>query len=177
MLHCPLLVKSLMSTPHPPTSVSWFEPSPKLHSAKLQRLLKTEACVYQVTWIKGWMLLNASLTLRCGVSKQFVHILVGGILSQSAHDVSDLVVSHLVVTHPVEQTKGLPVVYWKEGEENTLALFTHCFHFIELFASVCLSCLRVWLLYFTKWSWCPVFFFFNIYFQTTKLWQLYQLKQ
>lgn len=73
--------------------------------------------------------MNASLTIRRGVSKQFVHLLVGGVLSQSAHNVSDLVVSHLVVTHPVEQAEGLPVVYWMEGEENVLTLFHQCFHF------------------------------------------------
>lgn len=50
------------------------------------------------------------LTFSGGVSQHFGHLLVGGVLSQSAHDVSDLVVSHLVVSDSVEETKGLPVV-------------------------------------------------------------------
>lgn len=50
------------------------------------------------------------LTVSCGVSQHFGHLLVGGVLSQSTHDVSDLVVSHLVVSDSVEETKGLPVV-------------------------------------------------------------------
>lgn len=54
--------------------------------------------------------LQRFLTISSGVSQQFGHLLVGGVLSQCAHDVSDLVVGHLVVTHPVEQTEGLPVV-------------------------------------------------------------------
>lgn len=58
------------------------------------------------------------LTVSRGVSQQFANLLVGGVLSQSAHDVSDLVVSHLVVTHPVEQTEGLLVVCGVEREED-----------------------------------------------------------
>lgn len=50
------------------------------------------------------------LTFSGGVSQHFGHLLVGGVLSQSAHDVSDLVVSHLVVSDSVEEAKGLPVV-------------------------------------------------------------------
>lgn len=60
-----------------------------------------------------------SLTISSGVSQQFSHLLVGGVLSQSAHDVSDLVVSHLVVAHPVEQTEGLPVVCGERREKRT----------------------------------------------------------
>ncbi len=54
--------------------------------------------------------MTVCLTISGGVSQQFVHLLVGGVLSQSAHDVGDLVVSHLVVADSVEQTEGLPVV-------------------------------------------------------------------
>lgn len=50
------------------------------------------------------------LTVSGGVSQHFGHLLVGGVLSQSTHDVSDLVVSHLVVSDSVEETEGLPVV-------------------------------------------------------------------
>lgn len=62
------------------------------------------------------------LTISGGVSQHFVHLLVGGVLSQSAHDVSDLVVSHLVVTHSVKQTEGLSVVCREEGEEESSML-------------------------------------------------------
>lgn len=57
-----------------------------------------------------------ALTISRGVSQQFCDILVGGVLSKSAHDVGDLVVGHLVVTHPVEQSESLPVVCGVEGE-------------------------------------------------------------
>lgn len=50
------------------------------------------------------------LTLSAGVSQHFGHLLVGGVLAQSAHDVGDLVVSHLVVSHSVEESESLPVV-------------------------------------------------------------------
>lgn len=56
------------------------------------------------------MCLNVQLTLSAGVSQHFGHLLVGGVLSQSTHDVSNLVVSHLVVSDSVEETEGLPVV-------------------------------------------------------------------
>lgn len=65
---------------------------------------------------------NKSLTFSRGVAQNFVHLLVGGVLSQSAHDVSDLVVRHLVVTHPVEQTEGLPVVCGVEGRDDSITL-------------------------------------------------------
>ena len=51
-----------------------------------------------------------SPTFVGGVSQDGFHLLVGGVLSQGAHDVGDLVVAYLVVTHPVEQTEGLPVI-------------------------------------------------------------------
>lgn len=54
--------------------------------------------------------LPASPTISRGAAQKFGHLLVGGVLSQSAHDVGDLVVGHLVVAHPVKQTEGLPVV-------------------------------------------------------------------
>lgn len=54
--------------------------------------------------------MHVHLTLSGGVSQHFGHLLVGGVLSQSAHDVGDLVVSHLVVSHSVEETESLPVV-------------------------------------------------------------------
>lgn len=57
-----------------------------------------------------WQELPVFPTISRGVAQQFGHLLVGGVLSQSAHDVGDLVVGHLVVAHPVEQTEGLPVV-------------------------------------------------------------------
>lgn len=63
-----------------------------------------------------------SLTFSTGVSQQFGHLLVGGVLSQSAHDVSNLVVCHLVVAHPVEQTEGLPVVCGGRREKRTPSL-------------------------------------------------------
>ena len=66
--------------------------------------------------------LNMSLTFSGGVSQNFGHLLVGGVLSQSTHDVSDLVVSHLVVTHPVEKTEGLLVVCRAGGEEDMITL-------------------------------------------------------
>lgn len=57
-----------------------------------------------------WQELPVFPTIGRGVAQQFGHLLVGRVLSQSAHDVGDLVVGHLVVAHPVEQTEGLPVV-------------------------------------------------------------------
>lgn len=54
--------------------------------------------------------LPAVPTISRGAAQQFGHLLVGGVLSQGAHDVGDLVVGHLVVAHPVEETEGLPVV-------------------------------------------------------------------
>lgn len=63
---------------------------------------------------------NKSFTVSGGVAQNFVHLLVGGVLSQSAHDVSDLVVRHLVVTHPVEQTEGLSVVCRVEGRDYSI---------------------------------------------------------
>lgn len=57
-----------------------------------------------------WQEPPALRTISRGVSQQLGHLLVGGVLSQGAHDVGDLVVGHLVVAHPVEQTEGLPVV-------------------------------------------------------------------
>lgn len=63
-----------------------------------------------------------SLTVSGGVSQQLGHLLVGGVLSQSAHDVGDLVVSHLAVAHPVEQAEGLPVVCGEEGREDIITL-------------------------------------------------------
>merc|ERR1712168_142336 len=47
------------------------------------------------------------------------HLLVGGVLSQGAHDVGHLVVRHLVVAHSVEQAESLSVVIhlvWGEVE-------------------------------------------------------------
>lgn len=49
-------------------------------------------------------------TIRAGVAKDLVHFLVGGVLAQSTHDVSDLVVGDLAVTDSVEKAKGFPVV-------------------------------------------------------------------
>ena len=62
----------------------------------------------------------ASLTVGGGVSQQLVHLLVGGVLSQGAHDVGNLVVSHFAVAHPVEQAEGLPVVCREEGREDII---------------------------------------------------------
>lgn len=65
-------------------------------------------------------ILRSSLTISRGVSQQLADLLVGGVLSQSAHDVSDLVISHLVVTHPVEQTEGLLVVCGAGGKYSVI---------------------------------------------------------
>lgn len=57
-------------------------------------------------------------TFGGGVAKDFLDLFVGGVLSKSAHDVGDLAVSHLVVTHPVEESKGLLVV-WSENKDGS----------------------------------------------------------
>lgn len=74
------------------------------------------------------------LTLSGGVSQHFGHLLVGGVLSQSTHDVSDLVVSHLVVSDSVEETEGLPVVC-KEPNTALMGQISYCkSKHVELFA-------------------------------------------
>lgn len=69
------------------------------------------------------MKLNVS-TFRSGVSQHLGDLLVGWVLSQGAHDVSDLDVGNLAVTNPVEQTKGLPVVCREERTSSPL-IFTN----------------------------------------------------
>lgn len=54
------------------------------------------------------------VTFWGGVAEKELDLLVGGVLSQSTHDVGDLVVGHLVITHFVEESKGLSVVCSQE---------------------------------------------------------------
>lgn len=56
------------------------------------------------------------------VGQDELDLLVGGVLSQGTHDVSDLVVGHFVVTEPVEQTEGLPEVYSHRNGEGSFSL-------------------------------------------------------
>lgn len=71
------------------------------------------ACVYACTCVSLYPFtycICVCLTFIGGVAQDFAHLLVGGVLSQGAHDISDLVVSHLRVTHPVKETESLLVV-------------------------------------------------------------------
>lgn len=86
-----------------------------------------------------WWWINVQLTVSCGVAQHFGHLLVGGVLSQSTHDVSDLVVSHLVVSDSVEETKGLPVVCKGQNialmEQTSSCKLKHVELFVKYFCS------------------------------------------
>lgn len=47
------------------------------------------------------------LTIGGGVAQNLSNVLVGWVLAQGAHDVSHLVVGHLVVTDSVKETESL----------------------------------------------------------------------
>lgn len=62
------------------------------------------------------------LTFGGWVAQNLYNILVGGVLAQSAHDVSHLIEGYLAVTNPVKETESLLEV-WPGGErqERTLS--------------------------------------------------------
>lgn len=63
------------------------------------------------------------LTVGAGVAQDLCNVLVGGVLAQSAHNVSNLVVGHLAVTDSVKETESLLEVWSGKGEprENLLS--------------------------------------------------------
>ncbi len=66
--------------------------------------------------------MQTGLTIGSWVAQNLGNILVGGVLAQSAHDVSHLVEGHLAVTNPVKETESLLEV-WRGGgrQERTLS--------------------------------------------------------
>lgn len=58
------------------------------------------------------------LTIGGWVAQNLLNVLVGGVLAQSAHDVSHLVVGHLAVTNSVKETKSLLEVWSGERRES-----------------------------------------------------------
>lgn len=62
------------------------------------------------------------LTVGGWVAQNFLNILVGGVLAQSAHDVGHLVVGHLAVTNSVKETKSLLEVWTDKKTRKTIKL-------------------------------------------------------
>lgn len=58
------------------------------------------------------------LTVGGGVAQNLCNVLVGGVLAQSAHDVSNLVEGHLAVTDSVKETESLLEVWSGKGRET-----------------------------------------------------------
>lgn len=89
------------------------------------------------------------LTVGGGVAQNLCNVLVGGVLAQSAHDVSNLVEGHLAVTDSVKETESLLEVWSGKGEKRELfesqrTDTTTCSHFKNPLRSI--LCIRVYVL-------------------------------
>lgn len=61
------------------------------------------------------------VTVGGWVAQNFLHVLVGGVLAQSAHNVGHLVVGHLAVTNSVKETKSLLEVWRDKNKKRSLS--------------------------------------------------------